>query len=131
MPQVREDRTLGELLGQLSEDMTLLVRQEMALAKAELSDKASRAGKQATSIGTGALVAYLGALSLVAALVLGLIEIGIAPWLSALIVGVAFAVIGYVMLRSGAERLKDIDPKPERTVQTLKDDVQWAKEQRP
>lgn len=131
MPALREDRSIGELFGQLSQDMTLLFRQELQLARAEMSEKISQVTSNLVSVVAGGFVAYVGALALVAALILGLHDVlGISPWVSALIVGGIFAVAGYVLLNRGLKELKRVDLAPRRTVETLKDDVQWAKEQR-
>ena len=130
MPALREDRSIGELFGQLSQDMTLLFRQELQLARVEMSEKISQLTGNLVSVVAGGFVAYVGALALVAALILGLNQVaGISPWVSALIVGAIFAVAGYVMLNRGLKELKRVDLSPRRTVETLKDDVQWAKEQ--
>jgi hypothetical protein len=133
MPDLREEqRSIGELFGQLSQDMTLLVRQEIALARAELGEKVTRARRDMVALLTGGMIAYVGGLALVAAVILFLDQVvGLDAWLSALIVGAILAVAGYVMLRRGMEDLGRIEPTPERTVETLRDDVQWAKEQRP
>lgn len=138
MPELRQERSIGELFGQLSQDMTLLVRQEVQLARAEMSDKLSRLGANLVSVIAGGFVAYVGALALVAALILGLRGLAnISTWLSALIVGAVLAIAGYAMLRRGLAELKRVDPAPRRTVENIKDDVQsikedvqWAKEQR-
>ena len=132
MPALRtEDRSIGELFGQLTQDMTLLFRQELQLARTEMSEKVSRVTGNLVSVLTGGFVAYIGALALVAALILGLHELAnISPWVSALIVGALLAIAGYVMLNRGLKELKRVDLAPRRTVETLKDDVQWAKEQR-
>jgi hypothetical protein len=131
MPALREDRNIGELFGQLTQDMTLLVRQELQLARSEMSEKISRVTSNLISVLAGGFVAYVGALALVAALILGLHELAdISPWVSALIVGALFAIAGYVMLNRGLKELKRVDLAPRRTVESLKDDVQWAKEQR-
>lgn len=131
MPALKEDRSIGELFGQLSQDMTLLFRQELQLARAELSEKISQVTSNLVSVVAGGFVAYVGALALVAALILGLQDLAeISPWVSALIVGAIFAVAGYLMLNRGLKELKRVDLAPRRTVETLKDDVQWAKEQR-
>ena len=131
MPALREDRSIGELFGQLTQDMTLLFRQEVQLARAEMSDKISQVTGNLVSVVTGGFVAYVGALALVAALILGLHEVAeISPWVSALIVGGLLAIAGYVMLNRGLKELKRVDLAPRRTVESLKDDVQWAKEQR-
>ena len=131
MPALREDRSIGELFGQLSQDMTLLFRQELQLARVEMSEKISQLTGNLVSVVAGGFVAYVGALALVAALILGLNQVaGISPWVSALIVGAIFAVAGYVLLNRGLKELKRVDLAPRRTVESLKDDVQWAKEQR-
>jgi uncharacterized membrane protein len=84
------------------------------------------------SVTTGAIVAYVGGLALIAALILFLWQVvGITPWLSALIVGVVLAVGGYIMLRGALRELKRVDPKPERTARRIRGDIEWAKEQRP
>jgi predicted phage tail protein len=132
MPQItREDRSIGELFSQLTHDLGVLVRQEAELAKTEMTTKVSRLSGHAAALATGGIVAFVGALALVAALILGLAEIGIAPWLSALIVGALLAIAGYTMIQKGRARLKDVNLKPKRTIESLKDDVQWAKELRP
>jgi hypothetical protein len=139
MPELRQqERSIGELFGQLSQDMTLLVRQETQLARTEMSEKLSRLSANLISVATGGLVAYMGAWALVAALILGLHELAdISPWVSALIVGVILAIAGYAKLKRGLNELKRVDLAPRRTVENIKDDVQaikndvqWAKEQR-
>jgi hypothetical protein len=131
MPELRQERSIGELFGQLSQDMTLLVRQEIQLARTEMSDKLSRFTTNLVSVLSGGFVAYLGGLALVAALILAIRDLAnISLALSALIVGAVLAIVGYVMLQKGVKELKRVDLAPRRTVETLKDDVQWAKEQR-
>ena len=126
-----EDRSIGELFGQLTQDMTLLVRQEIQLARVEMSDKISKVTTNVISVAAGGFVAYLGGLALVAALILAIRDLAnISLAVSALIVGAVLAIIGYVMLQRGMKELKRVDLSPRRTVETLKDDVQWAKEQR-
>ncbi len=132
MPELREERSIGELFGQLSQDMTLLFRQEVQLARTEMSDKLSRLATNLVSVAAGGFVAYLGGLALVAALILAIRDLAnISLAVSALIVGAVLGIIGYVMLQRGMKELKRVDIAPRRTVETLKDDVQWAKEQRP
>lgn len=131
MPELRQERSIGELFGQLSQDMTLLVRQEIQLARTEMSDKLSRLATNLISVAAGGFVAYLGGLALVAAAILALRDLAnISLAVSALIVGAVLAVIGWVMLQRGLKEMKRVDLAPRRTVETLKDDVQWAKEQR-
>jgi uncharacterized membrane protein len=131
MPELRQqERSIGELFGQLSQDMTLLVRQEIQLARTEMSDKISRVTSNLISVGAGGFVAYLGGLALVGALILAIRDLtNISLAWSSLIVGAVLAIIGYVMMQKGLKELKRVDIAPRRTVETLKDDVQWAKEQ--
>lgn len=127
-----EERSIGALFGELSQDVALLVRQEAQLAKTEMQQKLSIVTKDLVALGTGGIVALVGGLALTAALILFLIDpVGLAPWLAALLVGAVMATIGYVMLQRGLKDLKRTDPTPRRTVDSIKDDIQWAKEQRP
>ncbi len=132
VPQVREDRSIGELFGGLAQDMTLLVRQEVRLARAELGEKIGRASKDLAAVVTGGLFAWVGGLALVAAVILFLTQVaGLVAWLSALIVGAVLAAGGYAALRGALRNLRGMDPTPETTIRTLKDDIAWAKERRP
>lgn len=127
-----EDRSLGELFGALTQDLGMLVRQETQLAKVEIQEKLSRATRDLVSLAAGGLVAWIGGLAVVTALILLLIQpVGLAPWLAALVVGVVLAVIGAVMLRGGLRDLRQMDPAPRRTVESIKGDIELVKEQRP
>ena len=124
-----EDRSLKELVSNLGKDMGLLVRQEMQLAKAEVSEKVSNVTKGAVKIGAGAFVAYAGVLALTAALVLLAITIGISPWLSAAIIAALFLFVGVLLIQSGRRSMKAGPPPLQRTKQTSKQTVQHIKEQ--
>lgn len=127
-----QERSIGELFGELSQDVALLVRQEAQLAKTEMQQKLSKVTTDLVALATGGVVALVGGLALTAALILLLIDpIGVTPWLAALLVGAAMAIIGWVLLQRGLKDLKRTDPTPRRTVESIKDDIQWAKEQRP
>jgi Putative Actinobacterial Holin-X, holin superfamily III len=135
MPELRNyrgvaaERSLGELFGQLSEDISLLFRQEIQLARAELSEKISRLTTNMVSVLAGGFVAYVGALAIVAALILFLYQVvGTSPWVSALLVGAVFALGGYLMLSRGLKELKRVDLAPRRTVENIKEDVQAIKD---
>jgi Putative Actinobacterial Holin-X, holin superfamily III len=138
MPELKQERSLGELFGQLSQDMTLLVRQEIQLARSEISEKLSRFTTNLISVAAGGFVAYVGGLALVAALILALHDLAnISLAVSSLIVGAVLAIAGFLMLKRGMSELKRVDIAPRRTVenikedvQAIKEDVQWAKEQR-
>jgi hypothetical protein len=127
-----EERSIGALFGELSQDVALLVRQEAQLAKTEIQQKLSKMSADLASLASGGVVALVGGLALTAALILLLIDpVGLDPWLAALLVGAVLAIAGWVLLQRGLNQLKRTDPTPRRTVETLKDDIQWAKEQRP
>ena len=127
--RARDDRSLGELFGELSRETTTLVRQEIALAKVELTQKAAQVGKDVGFLAVGGAVAYAGFLALVAAAVV-LINLAInILWLSALIVAVVVMLIGYLLVRSGLEHLKRGNLAPTQTIESIKEDAQWVKEQ--
>ena len=127
-----EERSIGVLFGELSQDVALLVRQEAQLAKTEMQQKLSKVTTDLVSLATGGIVALVGGLALTAALILLLIDpVGIEPWLASLLVGAVLAITGWVMLQRGVKDLKRTDPTPRRTVESIKEDIQWAKEQRP
>ncbi|HXE58453.1 MAG TPA: phage holin family protein [Gemmatimonadales bacterium] len=129
-PELRDERPLGELLGDLSRDMTLLLRQEVQLAKTEIGEKVGRATRDLVSLAVGGMVAWAGVLALVTALIIGLADLAaIDAWLSALIVGAILAIVGLLMVRGGVADLKRVDPTPRRTAESLQEDVRWAKEQ--
>jgi len=132
MPGYKQERSVAELFGQLSQDVGLLVRQEAQLAKTEVQEKLTRATGNLVSLAAGGVVALIGGLALTAAVILLLVDpVGLDPWLAAALVGALLAVVGWVMLRGGLQELKRMDPTPRRTVETIKEDIQWAKEQRP
>lgn len=124
----RDERSLGELFAELSRETSTLVRQEVNLAKTEMTQKAREVGKDAGFMAAGGAVAYAGLLVLLAALVL-LIGIWIPMWISALIVGVVVAGIGAFLVLRGRDRLMHTSMAPQQTVETLKENVTWAKEQ--
>ena len=127
--QSRDDRSLGELFSDLTQETRTLVRQEVDLAKSEMSQKASRLGKDIGFLAAGGAVAYAGFLAIVAGIIFVLVEIGLALWLSALLVGLVVAAIGYFLVRKGLDALKREDPAPRQTMETLKEDKEWAKDQ--
>jgi hypothetical protein len=128
MLERKDERSIGELLSQLANDTTKLLRQEVRLAKVELGQKAADAGKRVGLIAVGGAVAYAGVLAIVAALIVLLADF-IALWLAALVIGVALAGIGYVLIQQQLAALKQLDPSPRATVETLKEDKEWVKEQ--
>jgi hypothetical protein len=125
----RDDRSLGQLLGDLSRQLSTLVRQEIDLARTETTARVSAVSRDAALIGAGAALGYAGLLFLLAALAALLIQAGLDPWLSALLVGAVTLAIGGALAWRGREGLRTTSVVPERTIETLKDDAEWAKEQ--
>ena len=128
MTERHDDRSLGELLGDLGTQVTTLVRQEIELARTEVTDRASAAGRDAALVGLGGALVYAGVLGLMAAVVLGLVEAGLEPWISALLVGVIVAAVGGALVARGRSGLATTDLKPKRTIETLQDDAEMLKE---
>jgi xanthine/uracil permease len=128
MQQSRDDRSLGELFAELAQETSTLVRQEVNLAKTEMSQKASRAGKHAGILAAGGAVAYAGLLAILAAVIV-LLDNVMPLWLSALLVGLVVAAVGYVLVRRALDALKREDFAPRETMETLKEDQRWAKDQ--
>jgi xanthine/uracil permease len=128
MAQLRDERSLGDLFSDLSRETTTLVRQEVHLAKAELTQSATEAARGIGMLVAGGAVAYAGLLFILLAIVFGLIEAGWDAWLSALVVGVVVVAIGAILVLRARESLKPANLAPRRTVETLKEDQEWAKE---
>jgi hypothetical protein len=119
----REERSLGELFSELTQEITTLVRQEAKLAKAEMSEKLTHVCKDLTFVAAGGAVAYAGLLAIVAAIVIMLADAGLPWWASALLVGVVVAGIGAFLVSKGLNALKHEDLVPRQTIASLKEDV--------
>lgn len=132
MQPMRDDRSLGQILRDLREETTQLLRQEVDLAKTEMSEKMSRLGSNMGSVATGGAVLFAGALVLLAALTLGLIALfsqfmdrDVAMWLAPLLVGGILAGVGYSMVKKALHALKQEGIAPQRTTQSLKENKEW------
>jgi hypothetical protein len=126
--QSRDDRSLGELFSELAQETSTLVRQEVNLAKTEMSQKASTAGKHIGVLAAGGALAYAGLLAILAG-VIALLNDVMPLWASALLVGIVVAIVGYLLIRKGLDALKRDDFAPRETIETLKEDQRWAKDQ--
>ena len=124
-----DNRSLGDLLAELSRETGQLVRKEMELATTELTARARKAGAQVGVAAAGGALAHAGLLVLLAALVIGLAEMGLAPWLAALIVGVGTIAIGYVLVNRGLAGLRGTNIMPTQTIESLKEDARWTTRQ--
>lgn len=121
MRLLKEDRPLGELFGELANEVSTLARQEMELARTEVTQKTSGLGRDAGMVAAGGAVAYAGFLAIVAGIIIGLAAAGLAWWLSAVLVGVVVAIAGYLIMRSGLDALKKNDLTPRQTIQSLRE----------
>ncbi|MDP9315841.1 MAG: phage holin family protein [Chloroflexota bacterium] len=129
MQERRDDRSLGELIAELSRDMTALVRQEVEIARTEIVQKAFQAGKDVGFVAAGGAIAYAGLLAIIASMIIILRKAGLPWWLSALVMGSMIAGLGSFLIFKGLNELKQADLVPRQTIETLKEDKEWAKAQ--
>ena len=132
---VRDDRSIGQLLKELTHESSTLLKQEVTLAKTEMSEKASRVGTNLGHVAVGGAVAFLGAIALLLFAVYGLtslldqfLPLGVAVWLAPLIIGAILAGVGYSMIQKSLETLKRESVAPEKTTQSLQENKEWLKE---
>jgi len=135
---VKEERSLGDLFSELASETGTLVRQEASLAQTELTQKATIVGKNVGYLVAGGAVGYTALLVILAAVVIGLAQIIRAltdwqlitsAWIAAMIVGLIVGIIGYMLVTSALAKLKNTDLAPRETVETIKEDAQWLKNQ--
>ncbi len=121
------DRPVGELLKELSEQTTMLVRQELELAKLELTEKGKKAGIGAGMFGGAGIVGFYAVGALTACLILALAT-AVDGWLAALIVAALYGLAAGVLALSGKSKVQQaVPPVPEQAVDSVKEDVQWTK----
>ena len=114
------DSSVGQLIGEVTSDLSTLLRQELELAKAEVKQEATKSGKAVGMLGAAGFAGYMVALFLSIALWWGLANVMDEGW-AALIVAVLWAIIAAVLASVGRKRLREVNPKPERTIQTIKE----------
>jgi uncharacterized membrane protein YqjE len=121
------DHSIGELVKDLATETSTLVRQEIDLAKAEMTERGKRAGKGAGMLGAAALVGLLAAGALTACLIAAL-DKAMATWLAALVVTVVLGAIAAALAMTGRKQIQEAAPPvPEQAIDSVKEDVQWAK----
>ncbi len=123
-----ENRPLGDLFGDLASDMGNLVRQEVNLAKVELTQKAKHVGRNVGYLVIGGAVAYAALLAIIAAIIMLLAKY-VPHWGAALIVGAVVGGIGWILIGKAMTGLQKTDLTPRETVETLKEDATWMKQQ--
>lgn len=121
----QDDRSLGELFAELSRETGVLVRKEVELATTEMTHRAKVAGAHAGVVAAGGALAHAGLLVLLAAFVIGLAQLGVTPWLSALIVALVTMGAGYLFISTGLSRLRQTTVAPTQTIESLKETARW------
>jgi len=129
MQTSKDERSIGELFGDLARETSTLVRQEVELAKTEMTQKATKVGIDIGFLLAGGAVAYAGFLAFIAAVAIGLGQLGLPWWLATLLVALVVGGVGAFLVMKGLNALKQQNLAPERTMATLKEDVEWAKAQ--
>jgi len=124
-----DNRSIGDLLSELSRETSQLVKKEVELATTEMTAKARKAGGHVGITAAGGALAHAGLLVFLAALVLGLSEMGVTPWLSALIISVLTIGVGYLLVNRGLAGLRTTKVAPTRAMESLKEDAQWTTRQ--
>jgi len=135
---VKEERSLGDLFSELAAETSTLVRQEVALAQTEITAKATSVGKNVGFLVAGGAVGYTALLVILAAVVIGLTQLIsylsgwqliTSAWIAAAIVGLVVGTVAYILVTSALAKLKDMELTPRQTVETLKEDAEWLKNQ--
>jgi predicted phage tail protein len=126
MDTSRSERSLGDLFADLSQKTTLLIRQEVQLARTELSHKATQAGRAGAMLGAGGAVVNAALLTFTATIVLLLVQLGLDAWAAAGLTAVMLAALGYVLVRSGLRKLRQ-PIAPVETIDSIKETAQWLK----
>jgi hypothetical protein len=129
MAERKDDRSLGELLAELSRETGQLVRKEVELATTEMTAQAKKAAAGAGVAAAGGALVHAGLLVLLAAIVIGLAQVGMAPWLSALIVAVVTMAAGYLLVNRGLEQMRRTSVKPTQAIEALKETATWTTRQ--
>ena len=128
MQRKKEDQSIGELLGELYQGATQVISLEIELAKTELSQKASRVGKNVGFLAAGGAIAYAGFLALIFAII-AILATFMYTWLAALIVAILVLAAGGALVMIGLKTLQQESISPQRTLETLKEDKEWMSDQ--
>src|SRR3712207_5388113 len=129
MTMTRDERLIGELFAELSEKTSTLVKKEIELARHEMTRSATALARESAMVGVGGVLAYAGLIVVLIGLGWLLADVFDLPWLGLLIVGgIVLALGGFLAWRS-LNQMKKVSVVPEKTVETIKQDVEWAKEQ--
>lgn len=124
----KEDRSIGELFSELTTEASTLIRQEIALAQTEITQKATTIGKNVGFLVVGGVIGYAALLVILAAIIIGLANF-LPLWGAALLVGVVVGIVAAVLISMALKNLKNTDLKPKETIASVKEDAKWLKEQ--
>lgn len=137
-PVMKDERSLGELFSELASETSSLIRQEVSLAQVELTQKATKVGTNVGYLAAGGAVGYTALLVILAAVVIGLAQLIsyvtgwqliTSAWISAAIVGLTVGGVAYMLITNAIAKLKNTELSPRQTVETLKEDAKWLKNQ--
>ena len=123
-----DEKSLTELLSTMTSDLTTLMRQEIELAKVETKEEAAKAGKAAGMLAAGGVAAHM-ALLFISLSAAWLLDAVMPESLAYLLVGIVYAIAAAILAKTGQTRMKQLRPVPEQTIETVKEDVQWARAQ--
>jgi hypothetical protein len=135
---MKEERSLGDLFSELATETSTLVRQEVALAQVELTQKATKVGKEVGFLVVGGAIGYAALLVILAAVVIALAQIissvsgwtyVTSAWIASAIVGAVVAGVAYMLVTNAIAKLKNTDLAPRKTIESVKEDAQWIKDQ--
>jgi drug/metabolite transporter (DMT)-like permease len=125
----QDNLSIGDLFAELSRETGVLVRKEVELARTELTAKVRNASVHVGTTAVGGALAHAGLLVVLAALVIGLSQLGVPPWLAAAIVGFGTIAVGYVLVNQGLKALRGASVVPTHTLESLKEDARWTTRQ--
>jgi drug/metabolite transporter (DMT)-like permease len=125
MARTQDERSLGDLFAELSRETGMLVRKEVELATTEMTAKAREAAIHVGTVAAGGALGHAGLLVLLAAFVIGLAQLGVTPWLSALIVALVTMGVGYMLVNKGLTSLRRTSVVPAQAIETLKETATW------
>lgn len=124
-----DNRSLADLMGELSRETGTLVRKELELATTEMSAKVAESGRHVAMAAAGGALVHAGLLVFLAALVIGLTELGLASWLAAFMVALLTMIVGYVLMNAELGKLRRTKFAPRHTIESLKETTTWSSRQ--
>jgi xanthine/uracil permease len=129
MRELEDERSIGTLLGDLGRQLSTIVRKEIDLARVEVASALSRMGRGAALTAAGGALIYAGLLVVLGAFVFALIDAGLDPWLAALIVGAGALIVGAIVTSMGVQQIRSTELAPKQTAETVRENVEFVKEQ--